>query len=375
MLETANRTSVMGQAAAYRTPESRWQAVAARDGGADGAFFYGVCTTGVYCRPGCASRRPRPENVAFFDTAGEAERAGYRPCRRCQPDAESPRERHARAVVRACRRLETADAPPTLAALAAEAGLSRWHFQRVFKAAVGVTPRQYFAGQRAERFRAGLQSGDRVTDAIYAAGFGSGSSAYASARDELAMTPSDYRAGGTGLELRYGIARCELGWVAVATTGRGICAIEFDDTAEALPERLRAGFPRARLEPAGTELDTLLRDVVALVESPGAAIELPLDIRGTAFRRRVWNALRAVPPGQTVSYAELAARIGRPTAARAVAAACAANRVAVAVPCHRAVRADGGLAGYRWGVARKRALLERERAQRDGGSDGGQSSA
>lgn len=354
----------MSQVSPFATDDSRWHALAARDPAADGAFCYGVRTTGVYCRPGCASRRPKRANVEFFDGAEAAERAGYRPCRRCRPDAAlSPRQRTTELVARACRRLETAEEPPTLAELAGEAGLSRWHFQRVFKSVVGVSPRQYFGARRSQRFREALRADRRVTDAIYSAGFGSASSAYEAARDELAMTPSAFRDGGAGEVIHCAGASCALGGVAVAATGRGICAIELADDAGTARARLESGFPRARIEAGGPDLDAMLHAVVACIEAPARALDLPLDIRGTAFRRRVWQALRAIPPGTTVTYAELAARIGRPGSARAVAGACAANPLAVAVPCHRVIRADGGLGGYRWGAGRKRALLEREREE------------
>lgn len=343
----------------FATPERRWAAVLERDAAADGAFVYAVRSTGVVCRPGCPSRTPARRNVAFFDSLDEAQRAGYRPCKRCTPGERSPRERFAAQVVRACRRLETEQPEPTLEALAAEAGLSRAHFQRAFKRAVGLTPKQYARTKRAERFRDHLAHAGSVTEAIYAAGFGSSSRAYESAG--LGMTPSAYRDGAAGMALRYGTARCSLGWLVVAVSERGVCAIEFGDDPEELGAGLRTRFPGARLEAGGRAFEAVVEQVVAFVEAPAGGLELPLDIRGTAFQKRVWDALRQVPPGRTIGYAELAARIGRPEAARAVAGACAANALAVAIPCHRVVRADGGLSGYRWGVERKRALLERER--------------
>lgn len=351
----------MNAAVPYASEDRRWRALAERDHSADGAFFYAVRTTGVYCRPGCSSRRPRRENVAFFDTRTAAERAGYRPCQRCRPDSDSPRERRIDLVARACRALEAAETAPTLAQLATDAGLSRWHFQRVFKAETGVTPRQYFVDRRAARFRDRLRADRTVTEAVFDAGFGSSSRAYGHARDELAMTPSTYRDGGTGEHIRCGVARCALGRVAVAATDGGICAIELADDEAAARARVAEAFPNAHIESAGADFDEWLQRVVVCIESPGQGLDLPLDIRGTAFRRRVWQALREIPPGETVTYAELATRIGRPGAARAVAGACAANRIAVAVPCHRVVRGDGGLGGYRWGVERKQQLLDRER--------------
>ncbi|MDZ7828785.1 MAG: bifunctional DNA-binding transcriptional regulator/O6-methylguanine-DNA methyltransferase Ada [Halofilum sp. (in: g-proteobacteria)] len=350
----------MNAAMPFATEDRRWRAIAERDSSAEGAFVYAVRTTGIYCRPGCASRRPNRENVTFFERPETAERAGYRPCKRCRPDAASPREQRRALVARACRYLEVAEKAPTLAALATEAGLSPWHFQRLFKSETGVTPRQYFADVRARRFRERLREDGSVTDAIHGSGYEASSQAYADARRELAMTPTAFRNGAAGEHVRCGVAACSLGIIAVATTARGICAIEIADDEAAACAQVRRTFPCARIETAGAELDALLAQVVAFIESPGRGLDLPLDIRGTAFRRRVWQALREIPPGETVTYAELAARIGRPGSARAVAGACAANRLAVALPCHRVIRADGGLGGYRWGADRKRALLERE---------------
>jgi AraC family transcriptional regulator of adaptative response/methylated-DNA-[protein]-cysteine methyltransferase len=313
----------------------------------------------VVCRPGCASRTPKRANVDFFDTLADAEGAGYRRCKRCTPGEPTADERLAEQVVRACRRLEAEEPEPTLDALAAGAGLSRAHFQRAFKRVVGLTPKQYARTRRSERFRDGLRRASTVTEAIYEAGFGSSSRAYEGA--ELGMTPSAYRTGAAGLAIRYGVAACSLGWLVVAASERGVCAIEFGDDPADLSARLRARFPAARVAEGDADFVHVVEQVVAFVEAPGDGLGLPLDIRGTAFQQRVWDALRQVPPGTTVGYAELAARIGRPEAARAVAGACAANGLAVAIPCHRVVRADGQLSGYRWGVERKRALLERER--------------
>lgn len=344
----------------FSADDDRWQAVVRRDRAAAGDFLYGVRTTGVFCRPGCASRLPRRENVEFFDSCAAAAQAGYRPCRRCRPDDVSPDERLAEIVVRACRRIETAEKAPTLAELALEAGLSPWHFQRIFRERVGLTPKHYARSHQLGRLREGLRTERSVTEATYAAGFGSSSRVHERARERLAMTPSAYRKGAAGMTIRYGVAACDLGRVGMAVTEQGICAIELGDETEAVVERLRASFPKARLEEAGAEFADLLERVVALVEAPASPVELPLDIRGTAFQERVWEALRRIPPGTTATYAEIARRIGHPRAQRAVAGACAANRLAVAVPCHRAVRSDGGAGGYRWGVARKRALLGRE---------------
>lgn len=353
----------------FADEERRWRAVVERDPAAEGAFCYAVTTTGVVCRPGCPSRLPKREHVRFFDTYQEAADAGFRPCRRCRPDATPPGQEVKEAIVRACRRIQEAEQPPRLQELAEEAGMSPWHFHRLFKQVVGLTPKQYAAAQQAERFRAGLRASRSVTDAIYEAGYGSSSRAYEAARDRLGMPPSIYRKGGAGLTIRYGVGQCSLGWVVVGATERGICFIGFGDSPEDLPALVQERFPKARLEPAGPDFAALLQKVLALAEAPGQAADLPLDIRGTAFQEQVWRALRQIPPGTTATYAQVAEQVGRPRAARAVARACATNPLAVAVPCHRVVRSDGGLGGYRWGVERKRALLQREGATWQGPRD------
>lgn len=343
------------------TMDPRWDKLVRRDPSADGGFFYGVLTTGVYCRPSCPSRRAKPENVRFFPTAAEAEAAGFRPCRRCRPDAPSRRTRDAALVAAACRAMEDAEEPPRLEALAAAAGLSRWHFHRLFRDVTGVTPRAYAAAARARRLRAGLAQAPRVTDAIYDAGFNASSRFYAQSGELIGMTPTAWRQGGAGVEIRFGLARSTLGHVLVAMTEKGICAILLGDDPGTLVEDLARRFPRARIKRGDADFRDHVARVVAMVEQPGTGIDLPLDLQGTAFELKVWQALRAIPPGATASYGEIASRIGRPGAARAVAAACAANKLAVAVPCHRVVAKDGSLAGYRWGVSRKAALLARER--------------
>jgi len=341
------------------TDEYRWNAVRARAAGV-GQFFYAVKTTGVYCRPGCSSRPPKRTNVEFFDSAAEAQRAGYRPCKRCRPDGVANGDKTTQLVERACRMIERADDPVPLAELAAKAAMSAGHFQRLFKGIVGLTPRQYAATHRTQRFRAGLRAGDSVTAAIYSAGYGSSSRAYEGVAHRLGMSPAKFRNGAPGLAIRYAIAKCYLGFVLVAATGKGICAIEFGDDRDALAAQLRDRFPRAEVRLADKDFASTVDAVVALLENPARGLNLPLDIQGTAFQQRVWSALQDIAPGQTVPYAEIAERIGSPTAARAVAAACASNRLAVAVPCHRVVRADGDVSGYRWGVDRKRELLRRE---------------
>ncbi|MBI1181263.1 MAG: bifunctional DNA-binding transcriptional regulator/O6-methylguanine-DNA methyltransferase Ada [Alphaproteobacteria bacterium] len=344
---------------AWDSDAARWRAVAARDRSADGAFVYAVETTGVYCRPGCASRRPRPENVRYFAGAAEAEAAGFRACRRCRPDGAEPA---AAAVTAACRTLEAAEEMPALAALAESAGLSLSRFQRLFRERAGVTPRAYFAACRDGRARTALASGAGVTAALHEAGFGSSGRFYEAAPAMLGMTPGAFRAGGAGETVRFALGHCSLGEVLVAGTDRGLCAIELGDDPAALLAGFQHRFRRARLEGGDAAFEDRVARVVGFLDDPAAGLGLPLDIRGTAFQRRVWQALTEIPAGQAVTYAELAQRLGVPRAVRAVAGACAANRLAVAIPCHRVVRTGGGLAGYRWGIARKRALLDREAA-------------
>ncbi len=346
--------------AAATEADPRWTAVLARDAAADGRFFYSVRTTGVYCRPSCAARHARPENVAFHDSAADAEQAGFRPCRRCRPDQPPLAAQHAATVAALCRLMEGADTPPSLAALAHHAGLSPFHLHRMFKAVTGLTPRAYADAARAQRMRAGLAGAASVTEAIHDAGFGSSSRFYEASDRLLGMKPARYRSGGADTDIRFAIGQCSLGAILVAASTRGVCAISIGDDADPLVRDLQDRFTHARLIGADAEFEQWVARVVGFVEAPRIGLDLPLDIRGTAFQQRVWQALRAIPPGSTLSYTELAARIGLPKAVRAVASACAANVLAVAIPCHRVVRTDGSLSGYRWGVARKRALLDRE---------------
>ena len=340
--------------------DPRWAAVLGRDPSADGRFVYSVDTTGVYCRPSCAARRARPEHVAFHSTTADAERAGFRPCLRCRPDRPPLIEQHAATVARLCRLIESADEAPGLDALAQEAGLSIYHLHRVFKAATGLTPKAYAAAHRAHRVRAELGRSDTVTEAIYGAGYNSNGRFYAQSNGVLGMTPSRYRAGGADTDIRFAIGECSLGAILVAASEIGVCAILIGDDPQALAHELQDRFPRAELIGGDAAFEQLVAKVVGLVEAPGLGLDLPLDVRGTAFQQRVWQALRDIPAGRTVSYAALAKRIGAPKSVRAVAQACGANPLAVAIPCHRVVRNDGALAGYRWGVERKRTLLERE---------------
>jgi AraC family transcriptional regulator of adaptative response/methylated-DNA-[protein]-cysteine methyltransferase len=343
--------------------EQRWAAVVRRDPAADGEFYYAVRTTGVYCRPSCAARLARRENVSFHLTRQAAERAGFRPCKRCKPDQAALAEQYAATVARACRTIEAAETAPALEDLAAAAGMSRFHFHRVFKAITGVTPKAYAAARRAERVRSELPVSRSVTEAIYDAGFNSSGRFYAQSADILGMTPTDFRAGGTRTAIRFAVGECSLGSILVAATGRGVCAILLGDDPDALVRDLQDRFPRAVLTGGDREFEETVGKVLSFVEAPALGLDLPLDVRGTAFQQRVWQALRTIPAGSTVSYSEVAGRIGAPKSVRAVAQACAANSIAVAIPCHRVVRNDGGLSGYRWGVERKRALLDREAAQ------------
>ena len=342
--------------------DERWAAVLRRDPSADGAFYYSVRTTGVYCRPSCPARLPRRENVRFYSTRAEAEQAGFRPCKRCRPHEAGLAERRASAVHKACRLIEQAEAMPSLDALAAVAGMSRFHFHRVFKGLTGVTPKAYADAHRARRVRDELPRRATVTEAIYGAGFNSNGRFYAAADDVLGMTPSAFRAGGSGERIRFAVGQCSLGSILVAATDEGVCAILLGDDPEVLVRDLQDRFPKARMLGGDPGFEKLVATAVGLVESPAAGLDLPLDVRGTAFQQRVWQALREIPAGSTASYAQIAARIGRPKAVRAVGQACASNTIAIAIPCHRVVRTDGSLSGYRWGVERKRALLEREAA-------------
>ena len=346
--------------AGFTTEKDRWDAVARRDGEADGAFYYSVRTTGVYCRPSCASRPARRENVAFYLTCAEAERAGFRPCKRCRPNEAGIAEQHAAAVAKACRLIEAADEAPGLDELAAAANMSRFHFHRVFRSVTGVTPKAYADARRSQRVREQLSSSRTVTEAIYGAGFNSSGRFYEKSAEILGMTPTDFRAGGQRAEIRFATSVCTLGTILVAATEKGVCAILLGDDANTLRQELEKRFPRAMLIAGDAEFERTLTQVVSFVEAPRLGLDLPLDVRGTAFQQRVWQALRTIPAGSTSSYREIAARIGAPKAVRAVAQACAANSLAVAIPCHRVVRNDGGLSGYRWGVERKRALLRRE---------------
>ncbi len=344
--------------------DPRWAAIVTRDASADGKFFYSVKTTGVYCRPSCPARNAKPENVAFHATAADAQRSGFRPCKRCKPDQPSLARQHAAKVAELCRFIEQAERIPSLEDLAQRAGMSAHYLHRVFKAIAGVTPKAYATAHRAARMRQELGRAGTVTAAIYGAGYNSNGRFYEESNAILGMTPGRFRAGGVNSEIRFAIGECSLGAILVAQSDRGVCAILMGEDPDALAHDLQDRFPHAHLVGGNAEFEALVANVIGFVESPQLGLDLPLDVRGTVFQQRVWQALREIPAGKTVSYADVAKRIGAPGSARAVAQACAANALAVAIPCHRVVRNDGELSGYRWGVERKRALLEREAGER-----------
>ncbi|WP_137888446.1 bifunctional DNA-binding transcriptional regulator/O6-methylguanine-DNA methyltransferase Ada [Pseudomonas sp. 2FE] len=355
-----NTSIKKAQLAAATVNDPRWTVVLARDPEADGQFFYSVRSTGVYCRPSCAARPANPENVQFHATRADAEKAGFRPCLRCKPDQPSLAEQHAAKVTQACRLIDSAEQIPSLEALARQVGMSTYHFHRVFKAGTGLTPKGYADAQRAQRVRDGLGRSESVTAAIYDAGFNSNGRFYEASNQLLGMTPSTYRAGGANTQIRFAVGECSLGSILVAQSERGVCAILLGDDPDLLARDLQDRFPHATLMGGDRDFEQVVAKVVGFVEAPAIGLDLPLDVRGTAFQQRVWQALRDIPPGSTASYSDIAQRIGSPSAVRAVAGACAANALAVAIPCHRVVRNDGGLSGYRWGVERKRALLDLE---------------
>jgi AraC family transcriptional regulator of adaptative response/methylated-DNA-[protein]-cysteine methyltransferase len=358
---TMNKRSTSGQEI-KTDDEEQWQAVLRKDHKANGKFVYAVKTTGVYCRPSCPARSAHRENVAFYNSPEEAERAGFRACKRCKPQGPLLTELHAATVAAACRTIATAEQSLDLNALASSAGISRFHFHRMFKAATGLTPKAYAAACRSSRMREVLPKSSTVTEAIYEAGFNSNGRFYAKSSDMLGMKPKSFRGGGTGVTIRFAIGECSLGSILVAASGKGVCAILLGDNPETLVMDLQNRFPQANLVGGDRNFENLVARVVGLIEAPKIGSDLPLDVQGTAFQQRVWRALGEIPAGSTSSYSKIAERIGYPRAVRAVAQACAANSIAVAIPCHRVLRNDGTLSGYRWGVERKRALLEREGA-------------
>jgi AraC family transcriptional regulator, regulatory protein of adaptative response / methylated-DNA-[protein]-cysteine methyltransferase len=342
--------------------EACWAAVERRDAAADGRFFYGVVTTGVYCRPGCASRLPLRKNTRFFETVAAAKAAGLRPCKRCRPDEASADARHVAAIEKACALIRTSETMPSLADLAAEAAISRFHFHRVFKEIVGTTPRDYARTHRLARLGDKLDAGQPIAAAIYEAGFGSSSRAYEAAPSGLGMTPGARRHGGRGETIGFTTVETPLGWALVAASRRGICMTALADDRDSLHAALRQRFPAATITGEDQGLGEWARQILRFITMPRETLDLPLDIRGTAFQARVWRALQKIPLGETATYSEIAAALGRPRAVRAVGRACGANPLALLVPCHRVIRKDGDLGGYRWGLERKRALLEREHA-------------
>ena len=352
----------------FATDSARYRAIRRRDARAEGQFFYSVETTGVYCRPTCGARPALRANVRFHATTAEAERAGFRPCKRCRPREASQAQRHLDLVERARLQLAAAEAPVPLSELAASAGVSPYHFHRLFRKHAGMTPREYAAACRLQKFTAAVREQPTVTAAIYQAGYNSSSRFYEAGTGALGMTPSRLRRGGEGLQLRTVIRPCCLGQVLIALTDRGVCAICFGEAPATVDRDLRQRFPRARVlpaDPADADAARLADQVVALIDDSGGAgeIAIPLDLMGTVFQQRVWRALRDIPRGATTTYAQLARQIGAPRAVRAVGTACGANPAAVIVPCHRVLRGDGGLGGYRWGLPRKRALLAREKSK------------
>ncbi|AOR64050.1 bifunctional DNA-binding transcriptional regulator/O6-methylguanine-DNA methyltransferase Ada [Pectobacterium wasabiae] len=354
------RNDIMLNDTPFQDADSRWQAVVTRNKAADGCFIYAVKTTGIYCAPSCASRQPRRENVVFFTTADEASAAGFRPCKRCRLGTLSRQEQQAQQIARACRMIEQSEHPLTLAMLAQAVGISAFHFHRVFKTTTGLTPKQYASAHRHRQLREQLADNDEVTAAIVAAGYDASGRFYAESGAHLGMTPTVFQNRGKGMTIHFAIGRSSLGEVLVAESERGICAILLGDDPESLLNSLQEMFANAHLIGGGAAFEQRMAQIVGFVDDPSIGLTLPLDIRGTAFQQRVWQALRAIPAGETLSYREVAERMGAPAAVRAVAGACAANRLAVAIPCHRVVRHDGALSGYRWGVERKRALLEKE---------------
>jgi AraC family transcriptional regulator of adaptative response/methylated-DNA-[protein]-cysteine methyltransferase len=344
--------------------DPRWAPIVARDKTADGQLWYSVATTGVYCRPSCPSRLANPKNVQLHDSLASAKATGFRPCRRCNPDGLSIEAENTALAAKACRIIEESEEEPSLEELAKAVGRSPSYFHRTFKAATGVTPKEYAAANRAAKVRHGLASGSSVTEAIYDAGFNSSGRFYEKSTVMLGMTPSQYRSGGANEEIKFAVGQTSsLGAILVASTKKGVAAILLGDDPEDLVRNLQDRFPNACLIGADRDYEALVAQVVGFVEAPRLGLNLPLDVRGTAFQERVWKVLQEVPVGATVSYAEVARRIGTPKSVRAVAAACAANKLAVAIPCHRVIRNDGSLSGYAWGVDRKRILLDREASQ------------
>jgi AraC family transcriptional regulator of adaptative response/methylated-DNA-[protein]-cysteine methyltransferase len=343
--------------------DPRWARIVARDRTSDGHLWYSVVTTGVYCRLSCPSRTANPKNVQIHDTLEAAKATGFRPCKRCNPDGDSIEAENAAIVTKACRLIEESEEEPSLNDLAEAVDRSASYFHRIFKATTGLTPKGYAAAHRAAKVRQGLERGDSITEAIYDAGFNSSGRFYEKSTDMLGMRPSQYRSGGANEEIRFAVGETSLGAILVASSKKGVASILLGDDPDELVRNLQDRFPKAHLIGADEDYEAVVARVVGFVEAPALGLELPLDVRGTAFQQRVWHALQDTPVGQTISYAEIARRIGAPKAVRAVAGACAANNLAVAIPCHRVVKKDGSPSGYAWGVERKRVLLNREAAR------------
>jgi AraC family transcriptional regulator of adaptative response/methylated-DNA-[protein]-cysteine methyltransferase len=340
--------------------DRRWKLLVEHLPAAEGKFYFSVKTTGIYCRPSCAARLPRPENVQFHGSCLEAEQAGFRPCKRCRPNQSSLTEEYAKKITAACRLIEASDDLPSLAELASHAELSPYHFHRIFKSISGLTPKAYGAAHRAKQVRHALTGSGSVTEAIYTAGYSSSGRFYEESNKVLGMTPTKFRAGGAGTEIRFAVGECSLGTIVVAASDRGVCAISLGDDPNALVRELQDRFANTQLIGADAEFEAMIAKIVGYIDNPALGIDLPLDIRGTAFQRRVWQALQDIPVGSTATYTDIAKGIGAPKSVRAVARACATNILAIAIPCHRVVRTDGNLSGYRWGVERKRELLKKE---------------
>jgi AraC family transcriptional regulator, regulatory protein of adaptative response / methylated-DNA-[protein]-cysteine methyltransferase len=340
--------------------DTRWDGVLRKDASMDGRYLFAVKTTGIYCRPSCPSRAPKRANVRFYDSAEAARKDGFRACLRCAPDGLSKREQQTQAILQACRSIEASEERVGLNDLAAQVGLSPHHFHRIFKDVTGVTPHDYYKAHQIAQIGRSIQQTDSVTEAIYDAGFSSSGRFYENTNAMLGMTPKAYKAGGAGEAIRAAVRSCALGLVLVAATQRGICTVEFGDDANELMQCLVKRFPHAQVLQEDAQFGAWLSKLLAYIHLPHKALDLPLDVRGTVFQQQVWKALQDIPLGHTLSYSEVAQRIGKPKAVRAVATACASNVLAIAIPCHRVVRSNGELSGYRWGVERKRSLLDAE---------------
>jgi AraC family transcriptional regulator of adaptative response/methylated-DNA-[protein]-cysteine methyltransferase len=360
-MTTTSKTTSRATSPVIRSDDARWRAVVAKDDQADGQFWYAVKTTGIFCRPSCPSRPPLRENVSFHPTPAAAEKAGFRACKRCDPKGPGLATKQAEAVATACRMIKDAEEFPSLGELGKAVHMSPGYFQRLFKRVTGLTPKSYANAHRADRVKKALPKRGTVTEAIYEAGFNSNGRFYADSGKMLGMKPKEYRDGGAGNTIRFAIGECSLGSILVASSQKGVCAILLGDDPNALADDLQDRFPKANLVGGDADYEKLVAKVVGFIEAPRIGLKLPLDIRGTAFQQRVWKELQRIPAGKTASYTEVASRMGYPRSARAVAQACGANALAVAIPCHRVLRSGGGLSGYRWGVDRKQALLQRER--------------